>query len=220
LYIFGIDPPLEKKKQDKTKEMDIFHINILQNIIPFLDKNSLYKLMISNKDLLFKVGRCDRWIDFVSPTKINKEYYKMNYYTYLCQNLVSNPMIKNNIQMRDYYSQAYYCFRYIGLNFDGYLCLYNVMKCSGKDLQRFRVVIEEYQQRPIYKYDNLIEPYNNLRYNLHLLKKHLRIKDRNILKHIMLPPLYYDLAHLIINVDNDFYDEELISDVGYCNRDK
>lgn len=203
---------------------EYFHnIDILEKIIASLEYRDLISLLKVDKQILFLIGHSNVWLRFTNRERINRHYFWTNKYTKLCKALAGNKLVPNTIRSRFYYGEIYYCFRYyhfITYEFDGCLCLYDVMQTSKKNLKRFTKIIDDLSDYlyPLkngeYMHDiacndivcngaRIRNMYRVLIQNIDFIRDLLKNDDENIIKNVILKPLFYNLSGIIINAHND-----------------
>jgi hypothetical protein len=194
----------------ETSFTTVFYLHdLLDYLLSFLNSKEKYYLMRCDQTLLKMIGMSPRWgFEIKNISKESEIIHTRD----LCYLISTTSLIKSDIKIQRYYGNWYYWFRYnIILNrFDGYLCLYDILKCSDQQLQDFQCVIAVFcssDKLILDKWDILIR-------NIHHLRT-LKFPYPEILKKIVLSHTNYDLLTLIINVNNQPGERQYYSEIGY-----
>ena len=202
-------------------------IDILDEIIFHIDTNSLVNFMLTNKSLLYLIGQSYTWYPNIKTAKNPNKYKK------LCKIIEHNPFIKENIYIKKYYGEHYYCFRFKNFmdHYNGYINLFDIMIYNKKYLYELTPIIKlifKKQYRESESYNRLISEKNFIKLyvqnDFHILCKKVDMFvelfnniDTNILNKIYITSDSYQLKRLLINVNNDEYTEKIISHIGYLH---
>jgi hypothetical protein len=101
---------------------DMFYV-----MLNFLHVPSLTNLMICDKTLRTIIGKSQTWLNHVKSKAKNIDI-QANKYQELCEALQDNLVVPNNIHVRDYYGESYYCFKFHQINFKGYIKILIILK--------------------------------------------------------------------------------------------
>jgi hypothetical protein len=190
--------------------------DVLNIIANFLDARSLTCFMICNKALLFLIGKSEKWFDFVDPKKRQLYSNMSSEYETICEALENNPILPNTIRIQPYYGDYYYYFRYHQLNFDGYLRLGNIVKCSKQNLLNFEFVMNNFEMSTGLYRNNL---YQRMIRNFDLIKYIFRDVSKKILDLLILPPVINindsNKYNMIIDVQNYKHKNKIASKIYY-----
>jgi len=187
---------------------NLFHPNILSEITKFLNYVDLTRLMLSCKDLLFKIGRSNVW---VKSKKLTSDQFAE--FRNILPLLITCSLTKNKFPFRDYYDVCYYFSKF--LYRDPYFLLADLLKSSKTDLKNFGKIIKY-----IIEYENIYHFYEynlDLKFvvnNLDLFKETFSSIPEKITNLILLKE-NLDLSSIIINVNNKNHSLGIISKISY-----
>jgi len=191
-----------------TKE--IFHLNILSEIIKFLDQEDLTSLMKCCRDLLYKIGKSEIWIES-SQLKKYLESFK-----FVLPFLTSNPLIRNSFILRDYYDIYYYSNKYLQIPFKYNIFLADLMKSSKNDMKKLEYIIKYHDEVGLRYIDNTLFIFSSeiIIRNLNYLKKTFSSVPKNIIDSVLLD-IDLDLNSIILNMNNDSHPLKIFSKMNY-----